>query len=232
MDDAPKYSACLSPKTKTLIDVTVGGKLTCPATYKLISWNAKGPSGAPGFAGAQGPVGPGGAPGAAGPAGSQGPRGVAGATGPSGAVGPAGADLGFAEFFALTPGDNAAPVAPGTTVSFPRIGPNDGTSAIVRVNSSIFQRAGIGTYEVSFQVPVTEAGQLELVLNGVALTDAVVGRATGTSQIVGESLITTTLPNSFLQVWNPSGNPVALTISTNAGGNDAVSASLTIQRLQ
>jgi len=236
-----KYSACIAPKTKTLIDVTVGGTLRCPATYKLISWNAKGstgaqgpvgPAGAPGVVGVQGPVGPAGAPGVASSAGSQGPPGVAGATGPSGPVGPAGGDLGFAEFYALMPTDNAAPVAPGTAVSFPQIGPSGGASAILPVNSSIFQLGGIGTYEVTFQVPVDQAGQLELVLNGVALTYTVVGRATGTSQIVGESLITTTAPNSFLQVWNPASNPVALTLSTNAGGFNPVSASLIIQRLQ
>jgi len=186
----------------------------------------------PGPAGAQGPAGPAGASGSATTAGPQGPPGVAGATGPSGPVGPAGSDLGFAEFYAMMPSDNPAPVAPGTAVSFPQTGPSGGTSAIVPVNSSIFQLGGIGTYEVTFQVPVNEPGQLELVLNGVALNYTVVGRATGTSQIVGQSLITTNAPNSFLQVWNPAGNPVALTISTNAGGNAAVSASLIIQRLQ
>jgi hypothetical protein len=140
--------------------------------------------------------------------------------------------LGFAEFFALMPGDNAATVAPGTPVSFPQNGPSDGTAAIARVTATTFQLGAIGTYQVSFEVPVNEAGQLELVINGVALPYTVVGRATGTSQIVGESLVTTTLPNSFLQVWNPAGNPVSLTISQNAGGSNPVSASLIIHRLQ
>lgn len=224
-----KYSACLSPKTKTLIDVTIGGKLTCRATYKLVTWNAQGPSGAAGSAGAQGPAGstgPAGAPGAPGAAGSQGAPGIAGP------MGAAGTDLGFAEFFALMPSDNAATVLPDTPVSFPQSGPTDGTGAIVRVTATTFQLAAIGTYEVSFQVPVNGPGQLELVVNGVELPYTVTGRATGTTQIVGESLITTTLPNSFLQVWNPALDLLALTISPNAGGFDPVSASLIIHRLK
>lgn len=223
---AVKYSACLSSKSKTLIDVTIGARLTCPAGYKLISWNAKGLTGAAGAPGANGPAGPTGPEGAAGAPGAQGAPGVAGPSGP------AGTDLGFSEFFALMPGDNAATVAPGTPVSFPQNGPSDGTAAIARVTATTFQLGAIGTYQVSFQVPVNEAGQLELVINSVALPYTVVGRATGNSQIVGESLVTTTLPNSFLQVWNPSGNPVSLTITPSAGGVNSVSASLIIHRLK
>ena len=226
---AVKYSACLSSKTKTLIDVTIGRKLTCSAAYKLVTWNAQGSTGAPGAAGALGPFGPAGAAGAvgaAGAAGTQGPSGVAGARGP------AGGDLGFAEFFALMPGDNAATVAPGTPVSFPQNGPSDGNATITRTSATTFQLTSVGTYQVSFQVPVNEPGQLELVLNGAALSYTVVGRPTGTSQIIGESLVTTTSVNSTLQVWNPVGESVALTISQNAGGVDAASASLIIHRLQ
>jgi hypothetical protein len=59
----------------------------------------------------------------------------------------------------------------------------------------------------------------------------VAGRATGTSQIVGIALVTTAVPNSVLTVRNPTGNPAALTITTTAGGNAAVSAHLVITRL-
>ena len=81
-----------------------------------------GPVGPQGPAGVAGPTGPQGPVGATGPAGSQGPAGVAGPvgpqgpigeTGPAGPQGPAGGVLGFADFFALMPPDNAATVAPG-----------------------------------------------------------------------------------------------------------------------
>ena len=63
------------------------------------------------------------------------------------------------------PPDNAATVAPGTDVSFPQNGPNSG-SDIARIGPDSFNLAQIGTYQVLFQVGVSEAGQLELTLNG------------------------------------------------------------------
>ena len=65
---------------------------------------------------------------------------------------------------------------------------------------------------------MTEAGQLLLTLNGQDLDYTVAGRATGTSQIVGMAIVTTTSVNSVLTVRNPSGNAAALTITPPAGG--------------
>ena len=186
-----------------------------------------GPQGVAGSAGPAGPPGPTGGQGTQGVAGSPGPQGVAGATGPQG---PAGGVLGFADFFALMPGDNAATVAPGTDVSFPQNGPTSGTS-ITRLSATTFNLAAIGTYQVLFQVSVTEAGQLILTLNGADLSYTVVGRATGTSQLVGIALVQTSVINSILTVRNPSGNSTALTITPLAGGTRSVSAHLTITRL-
>ena len=55
--------------------------------------------------------------------------------------------------------------------------------------------------------------QLLLTLNGQDLDYTVAGRATGTSQIVGMAIITTTVENSVLSVRNPAGNATALTIT-------------------
>jgi hypothetical protein len=138
--------------------------------------------------------------------------------------------LSFADFFALMPPDNAATVAPGTDVSFPQNEPIIGTN-ITRTGPSSFNLAAIGTYQILFQVSVTEAGQLILTLNGADLFNTVVGRATGTSQIVGMSLVTTTLVNSILTVRNPAGNSTALTITPLAGGTRPVSAHLVIMQI-
>ncbi|MBW7460895.1 hypothetical protein K0U00_43225 [Paenibacillus sepulcri] len=128
------------------------------------------------------------------------------------------------------PPDNAATVAPGTDVSFPQNGPTSG-AAIVRTGPSTFSLSAIGTYQVLFQVSVSEAGQLILTLNGADLAYTVVGRATGTSQIVGMALVQTTAINSILTVRNPAGNAAALTITPLAGGTRPVSAHLVITRL-
>jgi hypothetical protein len=137
----------------------------------------------------------------------------------------------FGDFFALMPPDNAATVAVGAAVSFPQDGPNSGTGVITRVSDSEFQLSSIGTYQVMFQVSVSETGQLVLDLNDIDLPYTVVGRATGTSQIVGMSLVSTTEANSQLSVHNPAGSFVAMTITPLAGGTRPVSAHLVITRL-
>lgn len=251
--------ACVTHDYHTLNLTTA--ERTCPDGQRKISWNADGQRGARGPAGstgktgasgangATGPAGPAGPKGDAGPAGARGPqgepgaageRGAAGATGPqgpegrAGPVGPAGpagpsATARFAQFFALMPPDNAATVAPGTDVDFPQDGPS--STGIARTGPSAFDLAEIGTYRVAFNVPVTEAGQLLLTLNGADLAYTVTGRATGTSQITGEALVQTTVVNSILTVRNPAGNATALTITPLAGGTRPVSATLIVEQL-
>lgn len=153
--------------------------------------------------------------------------GIIGPTGPAGTSG----ILNFADFYALMPPDNAATVAPGTDVSFPQDGPNSG-SGIVRTSASSFNLADIGTYQVLFQVSVDEAGKLVLTLNGNELAYTVVGRATGTSQIIEMAIVTTTSINSILTVRNPADNPAALTITPLAGGAEPISAHLVILQIQ
>jgi hypothetical protein len=204
-----------------------------------------GPAGHPGAAGHTGAVGPTGATGAAGSEGTPGAKGaagtngVAGSKGATGAIGPAGApgvagapgSGDAAEFFALMPPDNTATVAPGTDVDFPEDGPST-TSDITRINPAAFALAEIGVYQVAFQVPVTEAGQLSLTINGVPVNYTVVGRATGTSQIAETALVQTTVVDSILTVRNPIGNSTALTITPLAGGTSLVSATLLIELIK
>jgi len=140
--------------------------------------------------------------------------------------------LAFADFYAIMPSDNTTSVAPGAAVAFPNTGPTSGGSDITNTSSTTFQLSAIGTYMVSWQVSVTEPGQLALKLNDTENLTTVVGRATGTSQIAGNRLITTVAPNSILRVVNPTGNSTALTITPLAGGTSPVSASLVITRIQ
>ena len=174
-----------------------------------------GPAGAIGPAGSAGAIGPAGVAGAIGPAGSAGaigPAGVAGAIGPAGvagAIGPAGptgpsGTIAFADFYALMPSDNAATIAAGGDILFPRDGPSSAGAAIARINSFTFNLSNVGTYQVMFQASINEAGQLVLTLDGAELAYTVVGRATGTSQIVGMYLVTTSSVDSLLTVRNPS----------------------------
>lgn len=165
--------------------------------------------------------------GGAGPQGPPGPPGIQGIPGASGSSV-------AAEFYALMPPDNAATVAVGADVQFPQDGPNTNSSVISRngTSPSSFELAELGIYKVTFQVSVSEAGQLILTLNGSDLAYTVVGRATGTSQITGVALVETTVINSVLTVRNPAGNSTALSITPLAGGTHPVSATLVIEFLQ
>ena len=199
----------------------------CVRGQTKISWNTVGRPGSQGSTGAIGPAGP---QGATGPQGAAGPQGLAGSTGDPGTPGLPAVSA-FAEFYALMPPDNAATVAAGADVEFPNDGPTSGT-AITRTGTSTFQLSAIGTYSVTFNVPVDEAGQLVLTLNGAQVAYTVTGRPTGTSPIAEATLVQTTTADSLLTVRNPAGESSALTIEPDSGGTDPAAATLIIQQLK
>jgi hypothetical protein len=145
----------------------------------------------------------------------------------------------FGCFYLLSPPDDPDTIAPGTAVQFPEDGPANNIS---RISSTDFNLPAIGVYEVTWQVSITEAGQLDLALNGVEQLQTVVGRAVGTSQIMGDVLIQTVVVNTALEVRNAAGNDfartvtpltdVALTVTPFAGGNLPVTGTLVIKRIQ
>ncbi|MGA2165490.1 MAG: hypothetical protein ABSH36_13610 [Solirubrobacteraceae bacterium] len=124
-------------------------------------------------------------------------------------------------------------MAAGASVLFPRDGPAAG--GILRLDTAEFVLPSVATYSVNFSVSVTEAGQLVIALDSgsgmVELPYTVYGRATGTSQIAGDALVTTTAANSKVELRNPAGNTPALTITPLAGGAQPAVASIVIQQL-
>jgi hypothetical protein len=220
-----KIYACVAGQHRTLSLTT--HTRGCARGQTKISWNSVGLTGSQGSSGATGPAGP---QGAAGPQGVAGPRGVAGSTGAPGTPGLPAVSA-FAEFYALMPPDNASTVAAGADVEFPNDGPTSGTT-ITRTGTSTFQLSAIGTYSVAFNVPVDEAGQLVLTLNGAQLAYTVTGRPTGTSPIAEQTLVQTTIADSLLTIRNPAGESSALTIEPDSGGTDPAAATLIVQQLQ
>ena len=85
------------------------------------------------------------------------------------------------------PPDNSATIAVGKDVNFPQDGPTSGTD-ITRTGPNTFNLGLVETYQIFFNVGVSEAGQLILTLNGADLDYTVVGRTTGTSDIIGKAL--------------------------------------------
>lgn len=159
--------------------------------------------------------------------------GSTGGTGSTGSTGAGGfSTVGFADFFALMPGDNADTVAPGSPIDFPQDGPNNGP--VLRIDATTFQILEAGNYQINWQASVSEAGQLVIAVDSgpgyVEIAETVVGRATGTSQIVGSKILALA-EGDLVQVWNPTGNAAALTITPIAGGTHAVSATLSFVKL-
>ncbi|MES2773780.1 MAG: hypothetical protein V4722_06330 [Bacteroidota bacterium] len=135
----------------------------------------------------------------------------------------------YGDFYALVPPNNPPPIIiGGFPIEFPQIGAISG--GISPAGPTAIVLSAIGAYQVMFEVSVTEQGQLVVALNGAELPYTVVGRATGTSQITGMFIITTTLPFSQLEIRNAG--PFPLTITPNAGGIRPVSAHLVITKLQ
>ena len=117
------------------------------------------------------------------------PPGIPGKIGPVGPPGPAGSILSIADFYALMPSDNPIQIHPGGYVNFPNNGVRVGTD-ISRYNPGIgpsnteFALGLVGVYQVSFQVSVTESGQLQILLNNNINSISVVGRSTGNTEIM------------------------------------------------
>jgi hypothetical protein len=169
--------------------------------------------------------------------GINGAAGLAGVAGTAGIAGTAGtsAVLDFAEFFLLdTDPLYAALVGPGLAAASAVPFPTNGSSSavITRTGPSSFNLPAIGTYLVQFEALASNAGQLQLRLNGAYVADSVVGRATGQTQLVGVSLVTTSVVNSVLEVVNPPANGVLTFAAPGSSGAQTFTSRLSIMRIQ
>lgn len=161
--------------------------------------------------------------------GPRGPIGPAGLPGPQGPQGIPGGLISYADFYALMPTDNAAAIAAGADIAFPRVAATSGTG-ITQLSPTSFNIAEPGTYLVSYNAVTTEAGQLALTLNGAELPATVSGGAAAANKGL-TTLVTTTAPNSVITVRNAAANATPLTLTPAAGGTDPVSAHLVIARV-
>ncbi len=105
------------------------------------------------------------------------------------------------------------------------------TAGITYATNGQITIATPGVYLVRFVASVSEAGQLELTQNGTELPSTVYGRATGTSEITGQAILSVAA-GDILTLRNPSGNSIALSFTPAAGGTHPdVSASIVIEQL-
>ena len=148
-------------------------------------------------------------------------------------VNPASITGSCADFYLVNAGTTTS-VSAGAPVVFNLVNSSEGV-IIAGTSAGSYLLPNIGTYEVAFQASVVTgsgAGQLVLALNTVANTTTQVGRATGSCQIVGNSLISTTGTNTYLSVINPTATPLEIDNgTTNGQAGSPLTAHLFIRQL-
>lgn len=144
--------------------------------------------------------------------------------------------LGGAKYYGMAPGDYGATVAINAPFPFPQDGSNFG-SQITRISSTTFNLINVGVYLITWQISVDEAAQTTLWADSTGafapasrVIDSCVGRATGTNQIVGNTLLVVSAVNTQIRIYNDA-SAAALTVTPIAGGTQDVSASITICRV-
>jgi hypothetical protein len=182
-------------------------------------------------AGATGPTGPTGpgatGPGVTGPTGPNGPTG-SGLVGPTGATGPNDA---FAYFYGISGSgglpDYAANVVSGGHYPFPNNGPFF-SSIVSRVDASGFTVGSSGDYEVSWQLSLSQANQVQVTLDAVRVPYTIAGQDQDHNQNVN-SVVVTIAAGQILRIINAS--DFSSTVTPQAGGGNTVSTSLLISRV-
>lgn len=172
-------------------------------------------------------VGPQGPQGPMGPQGIQGPIGLTGPQGPQGPAGPSAVSA-YAGFYALEPTDNPTAIAPGGAVAFPNT--TTASAGISQTSPTTFTLATPGVYMVTFDA-TTDAGQLQITLNGTPLAYTTVGKTTTGDQLRSTAIIPTNTPNSTISVINPANATTSVTLTPSAGGANPVAAHLDIVKI-
>ena len=128
------------------------------------------------------------------------------------------------------PPDNATGIAPGADVEFPNTGEILGSS-ITKIDDTTFNIADVGVYLIIFNVTTTEAGQVDLTVNGTELPYTVVGNAGGNSQITGVSLVKIDTENSTITVRNPATSTDSITLTRASTGLSPFTANISIIKI-
>lgn len=135
-----------------------------------------------------------------------------------------GGAVNFADFYSTS----AQSVIGGSGISFDQTAiPN---SIITPLSPSSFNLPDIATYEISFLVTISQSAQLVIYLNGSMVPSSVTGRTAANAQVIGTSLITTTVANSTLSIRNNNATFISVS-NSSTGGSGNLSAHLIIKKL-
>ncbi len=180
----------------------------------------RGFSGEKGDQGIQGEKGDKGDQGDQGIQGEKGEKGDQGIQGEQGPMGPPGNFTIVSAYYCIMPPNNPEDITPGNKIEFPNTYYE--CPMIIRSTSSIFNLINIGFYEIKFIVNVTQTTQIIVCLDdGTGFKeqyDMVSGRNSGSSQLNGQFIFQTSVPNTKLCLSNPSENNTPMKITETSGG--------------
>jgi hypothetical protein len=180
----------------------------------------KGEKGEQGDKGEKGEQGNKGEKGDQGDKGEKGDQGDKGEKGEHGDPGSPGSSIQHAVYYGIVPPDNSFDIEPGDSVEFP----NDylSCSSVVRVNNKVFKLINTGIYEIKFILSITQPAQLVVSMDEGSgfqqLNHTVVGRNSGSSQLIGDVFIKVTQGNSSICISSPAQNNNPIRVTSTAGG--------------
>ena len=194
-------------------------------------YGIKGDNGEPGIKGDNGEPGIKGDKGEQGIKGDKGEQGIKGDKGEQGLKGDKGeSNMSFAVFYGLVPPNNENEIQPGDSVEFP-IDYITNTN-IIRVNNKAFKLVQTGIYEIKFILSITHPAQLVVSMDSgsgfIQQSHTVVGRNSGSSQLIGDVFIKVTKTNSIICISSPLENNNPIRITPTAGGTLAETCYLII----
>ena len=137
--------------------------------------------------------------------------------------------LDFASFYATMPTDNPFAITPNVEVNFPTAGPAAPGTRITIFFPYIFVLQVVGTFEITYFIPVNQSCQIGIFLNENQLTGSITGRSDPNAYVSGRQIITTSETDTFLSLYNAG--PSAFTVTPRAGGAQVASAHLTIVQI-
>lgn len=131
--------------------------------------------------------------------------------------------------YAYVYNDTPQAVIDGSPIAFNGINQVLSSGITHTPGSTLITLLNSGTYEVTFIVTATTAGQWQVALSLIPQTQALYGTAADGSQVTG-TVILTAVANDTISIFNPSGSPRQLPAAAG-GPNGTVNASVMITQV-
>ncbi len=165
--------------------------------------------------------------------GDQGEKGEKGDKGEKGEKGDSATNQSIAVFYGLIPPNNENDILPGESIEFPLDYITN--INIVRVNNKAFKLMLAGIYEIKYILSITQPAQLVVSMDSgsgfIQQLHTVVGRNSGSSQLIGDVFLKVDIPGSIICLASPVENNNPIRVTPTAGGTLAETCYLIVSKI-